>query len=352
MAYYRGYYKGKKRYFKKYNKKKTKKFSKFNVYRHRSSKAQASQIYSLNKKVSGIYKVTKPKVHMFDSDNHVINEYVPSTQSTHDNIFSKGTQPILTEQNRYTQFPHYYNSGYVNLFNDIGGQMDTNMTHSATTTMDYYIKNLSGGTERIRLRNGTIYLSFDPTVYATPSKYTLPTDVQMENELAFIGHATLDLYVVQLKDGSINSLNDKVVPFFGRTITTTQSQSDADLNPQCLYSSLNPLNSAVWKYFRILRHKRIVVNGSTFKTHKVCKIKFTPYIKTLQTMKAYQDNVDMLNNKIYLYWRVVADVDNTDNVGITGTDEGSAAVYNTFAKWFTFPVNFKYRMYFTYVGVN
>ena len=59
-GYRRKYYK---RYGKKksYNKKRT--FSRFNTYKNRSSKAQAYQIYKLNKKVNYINRKNSPEVH-------------------------------------------------------------------------------------------------------------------------------------------------------------------------------------------------------------------------------------------------------------------------------------------------
>lgn len=52
------------------------KFSKFNLYTHRSAKSQASQIYSLNKKVNSVYKSIKPDI------DTVIGPGNPSTSLT------------------------------------------------------------------------------------------------------------------------------------------------------------------------------------------------------------------------------------------------------------------------------
>lgn len=59
MAYrkYNTYYKKKYGYRKNYRK-----YSKFNLYKNRSSKSQAYQIYNLNKKINNIEKKTKPEV--------------------------------------------------------------------------------------------------------------------------------------------------------------------------------------------------------------------------------------------------------------------------------------------------
>lgn len=56
--YGRKYYKRRTNYKKKSNKKT---FSRFNTYKNRSAKAQAYQIYKLNKRVSAIQKATKPE---------------------------------------------------------------------------------------------------------------------------------------------------------------------------------------------------------------------------------------------------------------------------------------------------
>lgn len=66
MPTYRRY---KKRFYKRYGSKRSynNKFSRFNTYRNRSSKAQAYQIYSLNKRVSNIEKNTKPEYLIYES---------------------------------------------------------------------------------------------------------------------------------------------------------------------------------------------------------------------------------------------------------------------------------------------
>lgn len=56
MPYYKRRYNNKRKYNRKY------KFSKYNTYKYRSSKAQANQIYSLNKKLNSIEKKTRPEL--------------------------------------------------------------------------------------------------------------------------------------------------------------------------------------------------------------------------------------------------------------------------------------------------
>lgn len=63
--YGRKYYRRRTNYKKKSNKRM---FSRFNTYKNRSSKAQAYQIYKLNKRVSSIQKATKPETQVRYSD--------------------------------------------------------------------------------------------------------------------------------------------------------------------------------------------------------------------------------------------------------------------------------------------
>lgn len=64
MAFKKRYYKNTKKNFKNY---KRGKFSKSNLYKHRTSKQQATQIYRLNKKVNHIEKMTKPEMQIYTS---------------------------------------------------------------------------------------------------------------------------------------------------------------------------------------------------------------------------------------------------------------------------------------------
>lgn len=57
MPYYKRYHKSSK--FRRYRKNR---FSKYNTYKNRSSKAQAGQIYALNKKVNNIERKTRPEL--------------------------------------------------------------------------------------------------------------------------------------------------------------------------------------------------------------------------------------------------------------------------------------------------
>lgn len=52
------------------------KFTKFNTYRHRSAKAQANQIYSLNKKINRVYKLSKPEIQIYQTEQPTIDAAV------------------------------------------------------------------------------------------------------------------------------------------------------------------------------------------------------------------------------------------------------------------------------------
>lgn len=68
VSSYRRY---KRRFYKRYGGKKRRlTFSRYSTYRYRSSKAQASQIYKLNRRINKIEKTTKPEILTFDTNNY------------------------------------------------------------------------------------------------------------------------------------------------------------------------------------------------------------------------------------------------------------------------------------------
>lgn len=69
-------YKSKKSYRKGKKGYKKGKLSKFNLYTHKSAKSQASQIYSLSKKVDSVYKMTRPDI------DTITKTLTPSTSLT------------------------------------------------------------------------------------------------------------------------------------------------------------------------------------------------------------------------------------------------------------------------------
>lgn len=76
-------------------------FSRYNTYKYRSSKAQAYQIYKLNKKVNHVYKMTKPEIQIYtDDDNNGGTPHLDVNLTTSDNQgYSAGIAPIITRQN-------------------------------------------------------------------------------------------------------------------------------------------------------------------------------------------------------------------------------------------------------------
>lgn len=88
-----------------YKSKKTKRtFSRLNTYRNRSAKAQAYQIYKLNKRVSAIQKATKPETQVR------YGEIYTSYNST------DGFQPTdLTKSTAHTVFPIIPPRDFINL---------------------------------------------------------------------------------------------------------------------------------------------------------------------------------------------------------------------------------------------
>lgn len=70
------------------------KFSRYHTYRYRSSKAQAKQIYSLNKKINRVYRNVKPEVQIFNSSMSFLNGSLTTTGAT----YTYGCVPIVSQQ--------------------------------------------------------------------------------------------------------------------------------------------------------------------------------------------------------------------------------------------------------------
>ena len=96
----RRYYNSK-RYSKRRYYKRRRQFSRLNTYRNRSSKAQAYQIYSLNKKINRVYKLTKPEVQIYTDDvNNSGTPHLDLNLTTSDvNGYVSGVAPLITRQN-------------------------------------------------------------------------------------------------------------------------------------------------------------------------------------------------------------------------------------------------------------
>lgn len=78
-----------------YKRKRT--FSRLNTYRYRSSKAQAYQIYKLNKKVNHVYKMTKPEIQIYtdDANNNGTPHLDINLTTTNINGYYTGVAPII-----------------------------------------------------------------------------------------------------------------------------------------------------------------------------------------------------------------------------------------------------------------
>lgn len=92
MPYYRvKRYNSKRRFRRSYNKRRQ--FSRFNTYKNRSSKAQAYQIYSLNKKVNTLMRYTKPETQVkflslnSSVDDSYFNNFDNTDKATYSVIF-------------------------------------------------------------------------------------------------------------------------------------------------------------------------------------------------------------------------------------------------------------------------
>lgn len=98
---YRGRYNYRRRTYgkKKFYKKRT--FSRFNTYRHRSSKAQAYQIYKLNKKLNYVYKMNKPEIQIYtdDTNNNGTPHFDINLTTSEVQGYKTGITEVITKNN-------------------------------------------------------------------------------------------------------------------------------------------------------------------------------------------------------------------------------------------------------------
>lgn len=265
MVYYRRRYK--KRPTRRYRRKGSK-FTKFNTYKYRSSKAQAGQIYSLNKKVNYMYKQVKPRIHFADSDKYELNNLVIPTTGDHPGFDTRD------------EFFMLFGSSFNCRFD--GDRDDANKTY-----FNNYISNLSGGVETLRLKSGCVYFTISKDSAITPNNFN--------------GIAGIDIYVLQYKQAqNFNNSNG----FFGPTTQYNFRQTD-------LYK---PLNSGCWQYVKVLRHRRILLNNLDVGS-KTFKLKYKPYYKTLKSIKTDSSgtgNTDTESHSICLAFRTFAQSEDTD----------------------------------------
>lgn len=79
-----GYKRYKKRFYKRYGSKRSynSKFSRYNTYKNRSSKAQAYQIYALNKRISNIEKNTKPEYLIYETTSSYAKDIIAQSDTS------------------------------------------------------------------------------------------------------------------------------------------------------------------------------------------------------------------------------------------------------------------------------
>lgn len=83
-----------------YRKRKANSFSRYNTYRKRSSKAQAYQIYRLNKKINHVYKMTKPEIQIYtdDANNNGTPHLDVNLTTSETSGYKTGCVPIINRQ--------------------------------------------------------------------------------------------------------------------------------------------------------------------------------------------------------------------------------------------------------------
>lgn len=89
MPYYRRY---RKSHYRRYRKNR---FSKYNTYKNRSSKAQAGQIYALNKKVNNIERKTRPELIQYTNPGY---QATVNFESLSNNWYTNAGQAHFTPQ--------------------------------------------------------------------------------------------------------------------------------------------------------------------------------------------------------------------------------------------------------------
>lgn len=98
MPYYKRYYRKRP----SYGRYKKRTFTRFNTYKNRSSKAQAYQIYKLNKKVNHVYKMAKPEIQIYTDDKYHNNGQAhieANLDTTHTNGMNSGIVQLIGKQN-------------------------------------------------------------------------------------------------------------------------------------------------------------------------------------------------------------------------------------------------------------
>lgn len=243
------------------------KFTRYNLYRRRGAKAQASQIYSLNRKVNYVYKACKKPVHFADSityslDNITIND---TTSSTH---------------------PHVRSFRMLkSMFSGWNCRFDGDRTDGNMKSFNDYVSALDPGTEKFRLKNGVINFSI----------VKKSTDAESSEEVTgFDGVIGLDIYIFQYKQ-AFTSASGAIPALFGPEDQLRYDMTDI----------MQPLPSGIWQYIKVLKHKRVYLNDYQ-RDGKFFKLKFKPYYKTIKTSKseASGNNSDAVSHTINVAFRL------------------------------------------------
>lgn len=266
--------------------KRNSKFSRYATYRHRSAKAQASQIYSLNKKINYVYKQTKPDI-----------QFVDSVVDTKSFPCSAGLGADDAEHGQV----HGVNMMLMNV--KVNGEADSNYTLSS------WLSGLGEGSESVRFRNGIVYVSISKGSDASlwGGKY------------GYQGPCVANIYVVQtlMPVTSMNAIFQSVL-------------GESDNRGSTFIDS--PLAPGSWKSIKILAKRRINLN-SINATSKSIAIPFKPYRKHWSTSYSYTssggDNVQLNQNMIYVMYRVFGD-----------SEDSNAHIH----------LYTRYRLYYTCVG--
>lgn len=257
-------------YSKKKSASKKRSFSKYNTYRHRSAKAQAGQIYRLNKKVNRIYKSVKPDIQYFDTKPTEISE------------------PVTTAKNGLVKFTGMFDiAGWVNGNNPDG-------TPTGIQTFDAVIKGLQPGSEKVRLINGVLNLQFSKG--KSSSLFT--------GTYGYTGPLRIDVYILQMK-GPYPANNPAAL------FTNVHGNDHAEL------FNNSPLTSGIWKYFYFIKHKVYTLN-KTIDTSYQARIKFYPKIKTINTVMTHTSGSGESSEgqspqgRIYILYRIWGDSQDVD----------------------------------------
>ena len=158
------YYRYRKK-FKKYNKK----LSKGNIFKHKSAKSQAKQIYYLNKKINYITKTTKPEVHTFKTNIvNWVNDVNPNIVNERNQRIAIYEEKLINDTEHLDRIPMqgqllrvqnitFYGSFTLSSnrtvnYDDVGTNTNISLTSPQTAYMRILICKLKQGGGRVPAR--------------------------------------------------------------------------------------------------------------------------------------------------------------------------------------------------------